>query len=144
MTSAPKGESKSAAQNTPASAGEGEALPQVPNPGDPVPAGKAQVVKPATEKQTPDPGGQTAATKKTGRRTTAKKKADPIRDLDDLSKLPISVGVGQVIVAVHEKVGAPVLQISLKGWLGEPEFQIRTSDIEELEDALAQLRKELS
>ena len=71
-------------------------------------------------------------------------KKDPLKTLDDFSKLPVAVHIGQVAMSVEEYSGRAVLSLSLVGWVGEAPFKILAADVTELEDALANLRKQLS
>ena len=89
-----------------------------------------------------DPAGQITEQVKPQRATRTKK--DTLKSIEDFSKLPVAVHVGQVAASVEEYSGRAVLSISLVGWVGEAPFKILADDIDELEDALANLRKQLS
>ena len=47
-------------------------------------------------------------------------------------------------MSVEEYSGRAVLSLSLVGWVGEAPFKILAADVTELEDAIANLRKQLS
>ena len=89
-----------------------------------------------------DPAGHVTEQVKPQRATRTKK--DTLKSIEDFSKLPVAVHVGQVAASVEEYSGRAVLSISLVGWVGEAPFKILADDIDELEDALANLRKQLS
>lgn len=144
MTAAPAGEKKSAEENAPVGLGspkETAPLPEPAAPGQPVEDGKVEVTRPATEKEKSDPAGNVTKTRKTGRK--AAPKADPLKDAD-MSKLPVAVTVGQVTASVDEYAGRAVLSLSLVGWVGEAPMKVLAADAGEIEQALAELRKELS
>ena len=104
------------------------AAPEVPAPNTPLPEGEVEVTK----------DGATEITK------APRTKKDPLKTLDDFSKLPVAVHIGQVAMSVEEYSGRAVLSLSLVGWVGEAPFKILAADVTELEDALANLRKQLS
>jgi|TARA_R100000482_G_scaffold124710_2_gene78560 hypothetical protein len=125
MTAAPNGQKKAAEENKPAPDEE----PTV------------QVTHPAEEGEPSDPAG--AVTEKKPAPKTAKKKDDPLLDVD-ASKLPLSVSVDEVLLSVEEYSGRAVLSFSLQGWVGDAPFKVLASDVTKIEGAIAQLRKELS
>lgn len=164
MTSAPSGLKKSADENTDAvanatatsvkpkatpkpktvvaSPAEAAPLPQVPAPNAPVPEGKVEVTHPDSAGETSDPGGKKTEVRGAGKPRAPKK--DSLKEIADHTKLPIAVTVGQVVASVEVYAGNPVLSLSLRGWVGEAPLKILASDVGELEQALAELRKELS
>ena len=89
-----------------------------------------------------DPAGHITEQVKPQRATRTKK--DSLKGIEDFSKLPVAVHVGQVAASVEEYSGRAVLAISLVGWVGEAPFKILADDIDELEDAIANLRKQLN
>ena len=113
---------------------------------------RAEVVSAAPEvpaPNTPLPDGDfffndTATTEITKAEKAPRTKKDPLKTLDDFSKLPVAVHIGQVAMSVEEYSGRAVLSLSLVGWVGEAPFKILAADVTELEDALANLRKQLS
>ena len=97
----------------------------------------------------PLPEGEVEVTKDGATEITKAEKAprtkqDPLKMLEDFSKLPVAVHIGQVAMSVEEYSGRAVLSLSLVGWVGEAPFKILAADVTELEDALANLRKQLS
>lgn len=123
-------------------------IPEPAKPNDIVPEGSVEVTRKATEDEIKDPEvgtdpeGNISSIEKVTRAPRAKK--DPLTTLTDHTKLPVAAHVGQVAVQVRAHNGNAVLTISLVGWVGEPEFQIRAEDVVELEDALASIRKQLA
>lgn len=89
-----------------------------------------------------DPAGHITEQVKAKRATRTKK--DTLKGIEDFSKLPVAVHVGQVAASVEEYSGRAVLSISLVGWVGEAPFKILAEDIDELEDAIANLRAQLA
>lgn len=144
MGRAPAGQVKAAEENaitTSGSPAEGEALPQAPAPNAPIPEGKVEVTRKAKDGENADPAGNVITSEKISK--PVRRKADKLRDLEDLSKLPVAAHVGQVAVAVREYAGRAVLAITLVGWVGEEPFKILASDVGELEQALEEIRKQL-
>ena len=107
------------------------AAPEVPAPNTPLPEGEVEVTK-------------DGATEVTKAENAPRTKKDPLKTLDDFSKLPVAVHIGQVAMSVEEYSGRAVLSLSLVGWVGEAPFKILAADVTELEDAIANLRKQLS
>ena len=107
------------------------AAPEVPAPNTPLPDGEVEVTK-------------DGATEITKAEKAPRTKKDPLKTLDDFSKLPVAVHIGQVAMSVEEYSGRAVLSLSLVGWVGEAPFKILAADVTELEDALTNLRKQLS
>lgn len=114
----------------------------VPGPNEAVPEGVVEVTRSAQQGEVSDPGGRVTERQKTGRQRAPKK--DALKDLDDLSKLPVAVAVGQVTISVEEYAGRAVLSMSLRGWVGEAPLKILASDIGDVEQAIAELRSQLS
>ena len=73
----------------------------------------------------------------------AKPKKDPLKEAVEHDKLPVSVSVGDVVLQVASRFGNPVASLSLRGWVGEPEFQIPVDQVVDVEKAIAELRKVL-
>lgn len=73
-----------------------------------------------------------------------RKKKDTLRGIEDFSKLPVAVHIGQVAASVDEYSGRAILSLSLVGWVGEAPFKILAEDIDQLEDAIANLREQLA
>lgn len=125
---------------------EGEAQfdvpPAAPGPNDAVPEGQVQVTRKAKEGEPSDPAGNVTETAKTGRKRAPKK--DALVELSDFSKLPVAVTVGQITAQVEEYAGRPVLALSLVGWVGDAPLKILAADVGELEQAIAELRSQLS
>lgn len=124
------------------STGEGEALPAAPNPFDAVPEGEVEVARKAEEGEPSDPSGEKVTRRKAAVKPATKK--DPLAEIDTFDKLPVAVSVGEIVLSVEEVRGNAILAISLRGWVGDPPLKIRASDVGELENALKELRKELS
>ena len=165
MTSTPNGESKAADENadavanakaattkpktpakaapkkaaTPASPAEEAPLPEAPAPNQPLPEGEVQVTTPASEGEISDPGGKVTTTKKA---TAKRAKKDVLKDLDG-AKLPVAVTVGQVTASIEEYAGRAVLSLSLVGWVGDAPMKVLAADADEIELALAELRKQV-
>lgn len=72
------------------------------------------------------------------------RKGDPLKQMGNFEKLPLSVSVGQVNISVELYSGQPVMKLSLVGWVGEESLAILASDASDIEDALSQIRKTLS
>lgn len=125
------------------STGEGEALPTAPSPFEAVPEGEVEVARKAEEGEPSDPSGEKVTRRKAAVKP-AKKKKDPLAEIDTFDKLPVAVSVGEIVLSVEEVRGNAILAISLRGWVGDPPLKIRASDVGELESALKELRKELS
>lgn len=112
-----------------------EPTPEVVAPNQTVPEGKVEIETPAGAKQR----------KANAPRALPAKAKDPLAGDIDLEKLPLNISVGDVVVSVKSQFGRAIASLSLKGWVGEPEFQIPAEDLaRELEPALAELRKELN
>lgn len=152
MTAAPAGESKSAEENAPVASTPDvddhsqleEKLPEPVGPNEPVEEGKVEVATKAKtdkEKATADPSGNVVTQRKTAART--KVKNDPFDDVD-MDKLPVAIAIGQVTVSIEEYAGRAVASFSLRGWVGDAPLKLLASDIGEFEQALAELRKQLS
>ena len=151
MTAAPAGAHKADAENTDAVANAAaeqkkaaaqarkdakvataaQPKPEVPAPNTPLPDGDVFV-------------NEAGATEITKAEKAPRTKKDPLKTLDDFSKLPVAVHIGQVAMSVEEYSGRAVLSLSLVGWVGEAPFKILAADVTELEDAIANLRKQLS
>lgn len=116
--------------------------PAAPGPNDLVPEGQVQVTRKAKEGEPSDPAGNVTETTKTGRKRAPKK--DALTEISDHTKLPVAVTVGQVSASVEEYAGRPVVSLSLVGWVGDAPLKLLASDIGELEQALAELRSQLS
>lgn len=116
-------------------------VPQT-NPNAAVPEGEVEVTRKAKKGEQGDPGGNFTERAKTGRQRAPKK--DVLKDIEDLSQLPIAVAVGQVTASVEEYAGRAVLSLSLRGWVGDAPLKIRASDIGDLEQAISELRAQLS
>lgn len=116
--------------------------PAAPGPNDPVPEGEVQVTHRAEAGKPSDPSGNITEARKTSKRST--KKSDPLKDLKAFDKLPVAVTVGQVTASVEEYAGRPVVSLSLVGWVGDAPLKLLAADIGELEQALEEIRKELS
>lgn len=125
---------------------EGEAQfdvpPAAPGPNDAVPEGQVQVTRKAKEGEPSDPAGNVTETSKAGRKRAPKK--DALAEISDHSKLPVAVTVGQISASVEEYAGRPVLSLSLVGWVGDAPLKILAADIGDLEQAIAELRSQLS
>lgn len=122
---------------------EGEAqFDVVPALGEPVPDGKVQVTRKAEKGEPSDPGGNVSEIAKTGKRRAPKK--DALTEISDFGKLPLAVTVGQITASVEEYAGRPVLSLSLVGWVGDAPLKILAADVGEVEQALAELRSQLS
>ena len=150
MTTTPAGASKSAEENKDAVANaktagarkEAETLPQKPSN---IAEANADAVTP-DEVNDPDvavdPAGLATEQAKPKRATRTKK--DTLKGIEDLSKLPVAVHIGQVAASVDEYSGRAILSLSLVGWVGEAPFKILADDIDQLEDAIANLREQLA
>lgn len=114
----------------------------VPGPNETVPAGVVEVTRSAREGEASDPGGRVTERQKTGKQRAPKK--DPLKDLDDLTKLPVAIAVGDVTGSVEEYAGRAVLSLSLRGWVGEAPLKILASEVGDLEQVIAELRSQLS
>lgn len=124
MTSAPAGQKKAASENT-----------------DPV---VNATLSPFEELAPATPEEPVAPVVVEQLRTPRKaSKADPLADVD-LSKLPVASTVGQMAVTLEEYAGRAVLSLSLVGWVGDAPLKILATDVSELEEALANLREQLS
>ena len=150
MTAAPSGQSKAAEENAPVATVDEPAsepiqvAPEPAAPNAPVEEGKVEVAvqaKTDKEKATADPGGNVVSQRKTTSRQ--KVKSDPFDDVD-MDKLPVAIAIGQVTVSVEEYAGRAVASFSLRGWVGDAPLKLLASDIHEFEQALAELRKQLS
>ena len=150
MTAAPAGENKAAEENAaPANVTEPanepiQVAPEPPTPNAPVEEGKVEVVTKAhtaKEKEVADPSGNVTTQRKSATRT--KVKNDPLDDVD-LDKLPVAVAVGDVTVAVENYGGNAVASLALRGWVGDAPIKVRASDLQQFEQAFADLRKQLS
>lgn len=159
MTSTPSGQSKAADENTdaienakatstkkpkaaPASSAEEAPLPTPASPIEPLEEGKVQVTTNAKEGQNADPAGKVSEVKKATVKRVSKK--DPLKSIDDLTKLPVAVTVGQVNVTIEEHAGSPVASLSLVGWVGDAPVKILAADLDEVERAIGEIRKQLS
>lgn len=146
MTSAPNGLKKADAENTDAivnAAGardENETLPQAPGPNEPVEKGKVEVTRTAKPREKSDPAGNVTNQRKARVKTPRSDTLDKV----DLSKLPISATVGEVVGTIKEYAGNAVLELSLKGWVGDAPFKVLASDAKTIEQVLGELRRELS
>ena len=150
MTTTPAGASKSAEENKDAVANaktagarkEAETLPQKPSK---IAEANADAVTP-DEVNDPDvavdPAGLVTEQVKPKRATRTKK--DTLKGIEDFSKLPVAVHIGQVAASVDEYSGRAILSLSLVGWVGEAPFKILAEDIDQLEDAIANLREQLA
>lgn len=138
----PSGEERP--DNDPAKEGEAkfDVPPATAGPNETVPEGSVEVTRKAQEGEPSDPGGNVTTARKTGKARAPKE--DPLAKIADFSKLPVAVSVGQVTAVVEEYAGNPVLALSLKGWVGDAPLKIRAADVGEIEQALSELRKELS
>lgn len=119
-----------------------DVAPATAGPNDLVPEGQVQVTRKAKEGEPSDPAGNVTEVAKQGKRRSPKK--DSLKEITDFSKLPVAVTVGQVTATVEEYAGRPVLALSLVGWVGDAPLKILAADIGELEQALAELRSQLS
>ena len=157
MTSTPAGASKSAEENKDAVANaktaktsgarkEAETLPQKPSK---IAEANADAVTP-DEVNDPDVAVDPAdlATEQAkpvrAKRTKKRTKKDTLKGIEDFSKLPVAVHIGQVAASVDEYSGRAILSLSLVGWVGEAPFKILAEDIDQLEDAIANLREQLA
>lgn len=150
MTTTPAGASKSAEESMDAVANaktagarkEAETLPQKPSK---IAEANADAVTP-DEVNDPDvavdPAGLVTEQVKPKRATRTKK--DTLKGIEDFSKLPVAVHIGQVAASVDEYSGRAILSLSLVGWVGEAPFKILAEDIDQLEDAIANLREQLA
>lgn len=120
---------------------EGEALPEATSPFNAVPKGEVEVTKKAEADEPSDPSGEVQVRRKA---TARQQKSDQLKEITSFDKLPVAVSVGDIIVSVEEVRGTPILNISLRGWVGDPPLKIRADSVGELEGALKELRKELS
>lgn len=116
--------------------------PATSGPNDLVPEGQVQVTRKAREGEPSDPGGNVTEVAKSGRRRAPK--TDHLATISDTSKLPVAVTVGQITASVEEYAGRPVLSLSLVGWVGDAPLKILAADVGELDQALAELRSQLS
>ena len=150
MTTTPAGASKSAEENKDAVANaktagarkEAETLPQKPSK---IAEANADAVTPDEVNDpdvTVDPAGLVTEQVKPKRATRTKK--DTLKGIEDFSKLPVAVHIGQVAASVDEYSGRAILSLSLVGWVGEAPFKILAEDIDQLEDAIANLREQLA
>lgn len=162
MTTTPAGASKAAEENKDAVANaktaktsgarkEAETLPQKP---DEI----AKQIKPTTNEGTNvnvDPstganadtvtaGDAGLATEQVKPKRATRTKKDTLKGIEDFSKLPVAVHIGQVAASVDEYSGRAILSLSLVGWVGEAPFKILAEDIDQLEDAIANLREQLA
>lgn len=154
MTAAPAGQSKAAEENAPApkpddpSVNEApeQKVPEPAGPNDPVEAGVVEVLTKAKtdkEKGTADPSGNVVKRTRTTKSASPAKSKDPFTSVD-LSKLPIAIAVGQITLSIEEYAGRAVAALSLRGWVGDAPLKVLASDIAEIEQAFAELRKQLS
>lgn len=156
MTTTPAGASKSAEENKDAVANaktagarkEAETLPQKPSK-------IAKQIKPTTNEGTnvnvdpstganADTGTAGLATEQVKPKRATRTKKDTLKGIEDFSKLPVAVHIGQVAASVDEYSGRAILSLSLVGWVGEAPFKILADDIDQLEDAIANLREQLA
>lgn len=119
-----------------------DVAPATAGPNDLVPEGEVQVTRKAEEGELSDPAGNVTKTVKTGKARAPKK--DSLKEITDLGKLPVAVTVGQLTASVEEYAGRPVLSLSLVGWVGDAPLKILAADIGELEQAISELRSQLS
>lgn len=110
--------------------------------GQPVSEGQVQVTRKAQEGELSDPGGNVSEVRKQGKARAPKK--DALTEYIEPTKLPLAATVGQIVAVVEIYAGRAVLSLSLKGWVGDAPLKILASDVGEIEQALAELRKELS
>jgi len=89
-----------------------------------------------------DPADLATEQAKPKRATRTKK--DTLKGIEDFSKLPVAVHIGQVAASVDEYSGRAILSLSLVGWVGEAPFKILAEDIDQIEDAIANLREQLA
>lgn len=115
--------------------------PSTPGPNESVPEGKVEVTRKAEEGQASDPSGNRT---ERAARTSKPKKSDPLKKIEDFGKLPVAVSVGDITASVEEYSGQPVLSLSLRGWVGDAPLKILASQIDDIEGAIAELRKQLS
>lgn len=116
--------------------------PATGGPNDLVPEGQVSVTRKAQEGEPSDPAGNVTEVAKQGKRRSPKK--DSLKEISDFGKLPVAVTVGQITATVEEYAGRPVLALSLVGWVGDAPLKILAADVGELEQALAELRSQLS
>ena len=150
MTTTPAGASKSAEENKDAVANaktagarkEAETLPQKPSK---IAEANADAVTP-DEVNDPDVAVDPAdlATEQAKPKKATRTKKDTLKGIEDFSKLPVAVHIGQVAASVDEYSGRAILSLSLVGWVGEAPFKILADDIDQLEDAIANLREQLA
>ena len=150
MTTTPAGASKSAEENKDAVANaktagarkEAETLPQKPSK---IAEANADAVTP-DEVNDPDVAVDPAdlATEQAKPKRATRTKKDTLKGIEDFSKLPVAVHIGQVAASVDEYSGRAILSLSLVGWVGEAPFKILAEDIDQLEDAIANLREQLA
>lgn len=150
MTTTPAGASKSAEENKDAVANaktagarkEAETLPQKPSK---IAEANADAVTP-DEVNDPDVAVDPAdlATEQAKPKRATRTKKDTLKGIEDFSKLPVAVHIGQVAASVDEYSGRAILSLSLVGWVGEAPFKILADDIDQLEDAIANLREQLA
>lgn len=154
MTAAPAGQSKAAEENAPAPKADDPSVqlevaaetPAAPSPNDPVEEGVVEVATKAKtdkEKETADPSGNVVKRTRTTKSASPAKSKDPFTEVD-LSKLPIAIAVGQITLSIEEYAGRAVAALSLRGWVGDAPLKVLASDINEIEQAFAELRKQLS
>lgn len=118
-----------------ASVAEATPLPEY-IPGQPAPDGEVHVTT------TTETGSATESKPIT--RGPNKKKADSLKGNLDFTKLPVAVSVGQINASVEEYSGRAILSLSLVGWVGDPALRILAEDAEQIDTALAELRKQLA
>ena len=150
MTITPAGASKSAEENKDAVANaktagarkEAETLPQKPSK---IAEANADAVAP-DEVNDPDVAVDPAdlATEQAKPKRATRTKKDTLKGIEDFSKLPVAVHIGQVAASVDEYSGRAILSLSLVGWVGEAPFKILAEDIDQIEDAIANLREQLA
>ena len=150
MTTTPEGASKSAEENKDAVANaktagarkEAEPLPPTPSK---IAEANADAVT-TDEVNDPDVAVDPAdlATEQAKPKRATRTKKDTLKGIEDFSKLPVAVHIGQVAASVDEYSGRAILSLSLVGWVGEAPFKILADDIDQLEDAIANLREQLA
>lgn len=148
MTAAPNGQNKAAGENEDAVKNAGgspaEAVPlptTAPGINAPVGEGEVQVIRGAKAREAADPAGKVTVTKKA---TTKPRKKDVLAEHIPHTKLPVAVTVGQITVAVEEYAGRPVASLSLVGWVGDAPLKVLAEDLNEIERAIEEIRKQLS
>lgn len=114
----------------------------VPAPNATVPEGQVEITTNAEPGELSDPAGRVTEQKKAPKARTPKK--DPLKEIENLDKLPIAASVGDIVGSIEQYAGRPVLSLSLRGWVGDVPLKILAADIDQLEGVLAALREQLS